>query len=318
MSLLAPAPSPGLRAAWSRLPGNVKGAAWLALAAAASASQLMVAKGLSGHIGSFETVLVRAVASLGLVVGLIPRLTWESLAPRRPVLLFTRSALATVSLGLLFYSVAHIPLADAQALNFSSVVFMIPLSVVMLGERVGPHRWAAAAIGFLGVITVLRPGAGHGVELMGAVAGAVGALLYGVMLISVRMVARGMTADATFVWGILGLVVLAAPLAALDWTWPSPREWELLAGVGALGAFAQYAAVQAYAVGEASAIAPVDYLKLVFAMTGGFLLFHEVPDVWTIVGAAAIVVATGYATYREAQRRREVNARGLSEAKSPN
>lgn len=294
-----------VRAAFSRLPANAQGAAWLAFSALTSALMLMAAKGLGDHISSFQIVFVRAAASFVLVAGLIPRLSWEKLNPTRPWLLVARSALATIALVLLFYSVATIPLADAQALNFANVIFLVPLSVLLLGEKVGWRRWAAAGVGFLGVLIILKPGsAASHVAFLGALAGVGGAAAYATMLITVRMVARTMHADATYVWGIVGLAAMSLPLALLDWAWPTGEEWLHLAAVGALGALGQYAAVRAFAIGEASAIAPVDYLKLVFAIIGGALLFMEFPDVWTVVGALVIVAATGYATWREAQVKR--------------
>jgi drug/metabolite transporter (DMT)-like permease len=295
----------GIRGALTRLPANSQGAAWLAAAALASAVQLMAAKGLAPEISSFQVVFVRAMASFVLVAGLIPRLTWSTVAPRRPLLLILRSALAAVSLFLLFYSVAEIPLADAQALNFANVIFLIPLSVLFLRERVGWRRWAAVVVGFAGVLIILRPGAAGSVVALGALAGVLGAAAYATMLITIRMVARTMTADAVFVWGIVGLAAFSAPFAIATWSPPSTHDWTLLAAVGALGAAGQYAAVRAFAVAEASAIAPVDYLKLVFALIGGALLFNELPDLWTLIGAAAIVGATGYAAWREAVVRRK-------------
>lgn len=283
-----------------RLPANTQGAAWLAAGAAATATQLMAAKGLGDHIGSFEIVFVRAIASFALVAGLAPRLSWSLLAPRRPWLLALRSVLATVTLTLLFYSVSHIPLGDAQALNFANVVFVIPLSALFLGETIGRHRWAAVVLGFIGVLIVLRP---TGEVSLGALAGALSAVTYAAMLITVRALARTMSADAIYAWGILGLAAMSLPPAVATWSWPTGPEWLFLAAVGILGAAGQYFATRAFAIAEASAIAPVDYLKLVFALLGGALVFSETPDAWTLVGAAAIVGATAYATYREARRR---------------
>lgn len=287
---------------WERLPANVQGAAWLAASAVASAGMLMAAKGLEEHISSFQIVFVRAAGSFILVAGLIPRLTWEKLRPTRPWLLVARSGLATIALVLLFHSVATIPLADAQALNFANVVFIIPLSALILGEKIGWRRWTAAVVGFLGVLIVLKPGfASSHVAFWGALAGVGGAAAYAAMLITVRMVSRTMHADATYVYGIVGLTLMSLPLALMDWAWPTGEEWLHLAGVAALGAVGQYAAVRAFAVGEASAIAPVDYLKLVFALIGGAIFFHELPDAATVVGALVIVGATAYATVREAR-----------------
>jgi drug/metabolite transporter (DMT)-like permease len=134
------------------------------------------------------------------------------------------------------------------------------------------------------------------------------------MLVTVRMVSRTMTADATYVWGIVGLALISAPFGIATWSWPSGHDWLLLAAIGALGASGQYAVVRAFSVGEASAIAPVDYLKLVFALVGGALFFAEYPDLRTLLGAAVIVGATGYATYREARVRKE---RGREPAPTP-
>jgi drug/metabolite transporter (DMT)-like permease len=303
---------------WERLPANVQGAAWLAASAIASAAMLMAAKGLEDRISSYQIVFVRAFASFVLVAGLIPRLGWEGLKPTRPLLLVARSALATIALVLLFHSVATIPLADAQALNFANVVFIIPLSALILAERIGWRRWTAAVVGFLGVLIVLKPGfSSSHVAFWGALAGVGGAAAYAAMLITVRMVSRTMHADATYVWGIVGLAFMSLPLALLDWTWPTAEEWLHLAGVAALGAVGQYAAVRAFAVGEASAIAPVDYLKLVFALIGGALFFHELPDAATMVGALVIVGATAYATWREARVRKDRAASAVPPADAP-
>ncbi len=279
---------------------------------------LMAAKGLEEHISSFQIVFVRAVASFALVVGLIPRLSWAKLKPTRPLLLVARSGFATVALVLLFHSVATIPLADAQALNFANVVFIIPLSAFVLAERIGWRRWTAAIVGFVGVLIILKPGfsTSH-VAFWGALAGVGGAAAYAAMLITVRMVSRTMHADATYVWGVVGLALMSLPLALLDWAWPTGEEWLRLAAVGALGAVGQYAAVRAFAVGEASAIAPVDYLKLVFALIGGALFFSELPDAATVIGAVVIVGATAYATWREATVKKARAAPAVPPAAAP-
>ena len=295
----APFAKPSARARWGALAPNVQGAAWLVISAVASASMLIAAKGLGDHIHTFQITFIRAAASCVLALPLLRGMTWTRLKPQRPLLIITRSALATATISLLFFSVSRIPLADAQALNFASVVFVIPLSVVFLGERVGINRWAAVIIGFLGVLVVLRP---TGAVNIGAVAGVLGAAVYALMLINVRFLSRSMDANALYVWGIGLLAAFSLPLALTVWTPPSGQDWPILGAVGVFGALSQYAAVRAYAIGEASAIAPVDYLKLVFAILGGVIVFQEFPDAWTIVGAALIVIATAYAAYREAQR----------------
>ena len=293
---------PAAGTTWAGLPPNVRGVLWLVASALASSAMLIATKFLGDRINTFQIVFVRAAASCVLATPLLARLDWRrALRPRHPLLLVSRSVLAMAAMAFLFFSVSAIPLADAQALNFASVIFVIPLSALILKEMVGINRWAAVGVGFLGVLIVLRP---TGAVELGALAGVLGAASYAAMLVNVRWLSRGMDANTLYLWGVTLLALFSLPPALVFWTMPSGHDWLVLGGIGVLGATSQYTAVRAYAVGEASAIAPTDYLKLVFALAGGALLFGERPDGWTLMGAGLIVAATAYAAYREARRRR--------------
>jgi drug/metabolite transporter (DMT)-like permease len=103
-----------------------------------------------------------------------------------------------------------------------------------------------------------------------------------------------------FYYGIVAILI-SLPFALMVWRWPTPFEWLLLTGVGLVGAFSQYLWILAFRVGEASAVAPFDYLRLLFAALIGILLFSEYPDFWTIGGAVIVVAATVYIAQREAR-----------------
>jgi drug/metabolite transporter (DMT)-like permease len=219
------------------------------------------------------------------------------LRTRRLRLHMARSLCSVGGMVLFYLAFALLPLALATTLTFLQAMFVIVLAALLLGERIGPRRIAAVIVGFLGVLIVMRPGFAE-VE-PGMLVALAGAFVASLLIIITRSLSATesrlsiMLFSATF-----GLLLLALPAF---WTW-APLERQhlpLLLLVGVAGTTGQFLMVGAFQVAEVSALAPVDYVRLIFAVGAGYIMFNEVPDVWTWAGAAVIVGAVAYATHRE-------------------
>jgi drug/metabolite transporter (DMT)-like permease len=208
-----------------------------------------------------------------------------------------RSVAGLASMFLGFWGLALLPLGDAVALGQSAPIFVTALSVPLLAEIVGIRRWSAVVIGFLGVLLMTRPGSG--IFDPAALLPIGGAMTYAGVVIMVRKLNRT-DAPSTIVF-YFTLFAAAVSGLALPFVWVTPDlvDFLLLASIGILGGFGQFAITYAFRLAPVAIVAPFDYLSLVFAVGFGFAIWHEVPDAW-LLGGAAIVVASGlYILHRE-------------------
>lgn len=227
----------------------------------------------------------------------------HALGSRRPGLQFLRSLLMLATTLLFFLAVSHIDLATATTIAFVEPLVITILSFLVLKEQVGVRRWAAVAVGFLGVLIVIRPGFGmaHAALLLPVLSASTGAC-YNVLT---RIVARhDGNATSLFYSALVGCIGLSLAMPLL---WQAPRwdQWLLLAALGLTGGFAHVLVIRAFTYASASIIAPFIYLQLLWAMVIGFLWFGNWPVLTTWIGAA-IIIATGiYTAHRERIRARE-------------
>lgn len=201
-----------------------------------------------------------------------------------------RAALKLGSLVAFFAAFALAPLADVTAIAFAAPIFVTLGAWVFLKEQVRGFRVAAAALGFIGVLIVLRPGQG-GVSL------ALGYALLGAGLTAViQLMLKAMSArdgtETLVAWNLILTVPLAVVPAIWFWTTPTPAQWALLALQGALGAFNMAAVTKAFSLAEASLIAPIDFLRLPLVAGMALIFFGEVVGMNTWIGATVIFVAT--------------------------
>lgn len=278
-------------------PRNAAAALWLVLGAAAVTAMFAFAKLLEGRYGAFQITFIRgACGALLLTPPIIWRIGLSALKTSRPVLILWRSIVGTLTMVFGYMALPRLPLADVQAISFASILFMVPLAALILGERIGVRRTGAALIGFVGVLIMLRP---SGQINLGALAALASALCFALTIISLRLISRHMTSEAAYVWGIWLMAALSAPFAFFMWRAPDLQDWGLLLAIAGAGALSQYCYVRAYSLGEATAISPTEYVKLVFAAAVGFWAFGETIDAWTAVGAAIIVSTSLYIWRRE-------------------
>ncbi len=217
-----------------------------------------------------------------------------------------RCAIGSLSMLALFWAIAHLPLAQAIALSYSSPLFVTIGAVLFLGEIVRLRRWSAVIVGFLGVLLIVRPGT-DGFTAASLVA-VLGAAFAGAVTISIKFLARSDPVDTivlltTWLW-----VPLSLPAALLVWERPVSELWPTLALIGMLGTAGQYTWTHALHLADASSLAPFSYLQLVVVAVLAWLAFGEIPNTVTALGAAIVLGSSLYIARREsalARRRRK-------------
>ena len=207
-----------------------------------------------------------------------------------------------------FYAIAHLPLAEAVLLNYSTPLFIPFIAALWLGEQVSPRLWVAIGTGFVGIVLILKPGLGlfTPVSLIGLASGLFAALA----MVSIRRLSNTEpTLRIVFYFSLVCTAVSAVPLA---WRWqtPDPGLWILLLGMGALASLAQLLLTRAYAHAPAAQVGPFTYSTVVFAAAIGWIFWSEIPDLLSF-GGTALVCLAGVLTIRLAGQR------VLSEAKLP-
>jgi drug/metabolite transporter (DMT)-like permease len=244
----------------------------------------------------------RQLAGFIILLPVILRLRGAAFATTRPGILIFRSAAGTIGMILSFYAFQKMPLADANALSFTRTLWLVPLAAFVVRERIGPLRIAAAVVGFLGVLIMLRPGAGGSFAVgVPALAMLASSFLFALTITGMKVMTRDHSPTVLLVWAATLGLVLAIPGAFFTWRWPEPVDLVLLGAMGVLGTITQGCYIKGMQIGDAAAMAPVDYTRLVFTVAAGFLLFSEVPGAWTMAGAGVVVASTLFITWREHQ-----------------
>lgn len=218
---------------------------------------------------------------------------------RRPWLQGLRALLAVVESAVFVLAFRYLPLADTHAIAAASPLIVIALGVAFLGERAGPARWLAVLAGFVGMMLIVRPG--FRVLDWTLLIPVAGAVLWGAYQILVRLCARDDTPNTTLVWSAFAAFAATTFVGPWYWQWPDAFGWTLLIAIALLGAIAHYALIRALDYAEASAVQPYAYTLLVWVTIMGAIVFGDIPDGWTLAGAA-VIVASGLYTWHHDRR----------------
>jgi len=221
------------------------------------------------------------------------------LRAKRPLLQVLRASFTVCDMLCFTAAVWLMPLADAITIGFAAPLFMTILSVPLLKERVGPRRWTAVLLGFIGVIIVLQPsGAGFGLPSLYALGSA---LAFALLIILTRVLTATENVPCLMFWnsGIVASVMFVLMLPE----WRTPTGWGIWAFAlsAGIGAVAQLLITEAFRLGEVSLLAPIQYTSLLWAGFFGYLIFDNVPTTTLLIGAAVIVASTLYIVEREAR-----------------
>lgn len=227
------------------------------------------------------------------------------LRTRRPLLQVVRAAILLMTTVFNFFAVRYLRLDQALAIMFATPFVVAALSGPVLGERVGSRRWAAIGVGFAGVLVVIRPGLG---TVQPAVMFAVLAMLcYAVFFLTTRILARHDGSDTTLFYSNLLGALIMLPVMPFVWTTPAPGQWGLLVMAGALGSVGHFMVIAAHRHGQAALLSSFVYSQLIGVTILGFLVFGDVPDVFTLLGAAIVIASGLYMLHRERVRARSAS-----------
>ncbi|MDQ4060498.1 MAG: DMT family transporter [Pseudomonadota bacterium] len=247
-----------------------------------------------------QVLLIRSLAAL---VMLAPFVWREGVAPLLrapwPSLQLLRVVLSTLEVAFFYWAVAYLPLADVMTYYLAAPIYVTALSPVLLGEAVGWRRWTAVLVGFAGVLVALRPSAST--LTLPALVAVLGSLIFALMMITTRKL-RGTSGTALVTGQTLGALLLGGALAPFDWVTPSPRDFLLLSLLGVAAMVAHVCVNRSLQLAPASVVAPFQYTLIVWAVVLGYLVFGDVPQLGTWIGAGIIVGAGLFIFWREQVR----------------
>jgi len=209
-----------------------------------------------------------------------------------------RCVIGIMSMLASFWAISQLPLAEAVSLAYSTPIFVTIAAVLLLGEVVRGRRWAAVALGFIGVLIIVRPGAET--FQMGSLAAVFAAVLSAIVAIQIKQLSRTEPADAIVIYTTLLWVPMSLLPAVFVWEWPQGITWLWVIAAGVLGTGGHMLWTRALKLGDVSALTPISFAQLPVVVLAGWILFGETLDRWTFVGAAIILGSNAYIAHREA------------------
>jgi drug/metabolite transporter (DMT)-like permease len=279
-------------------PANTKGISLMLAGTFILSANLALTRTVSEDLPPFEVVFLRGLFSLLALSPMLMRLG--------PVILFRtgslglhalRAALAACSSAAWYYAIVRVPLADAMAINFIAAIFVSIGAVLFLGERSVVRRWLAVAFAISGMLIIVRPGFGDASIGVLVVVGS--ALLWAGSTLLLKFLLRGDAAITLLVYLYGFGALFSLPLALLDWQTPSATHLIMLAVMGFGSAGGNFCVAQAFKVADATAVIPIDFMRLVWAALVGYFVFSEVPSFWVFIGGGVIFASATFLAYSE-------------------
>jgi drug/metabolite transporter (DMT)-like permease len=258
-----------------------------------------MAKYLGGHMEPLQVVAIRYLTAflLALIVS-NPFTRPGLLKSSRPGLQIIRGLMMLLTTIFNFFAFRYLQLDEALAIMFSTPFLVAIVAGPILGEWIGWRRWTAIGVGFIGVLVVIRPGLG-GMQ-WAALLSVAAAIFYAGYAISTRMVMRHDSSETTLFYANVIGVLIMLPVLPFVWTAPpSGFDLILLLAVGAFGSAGHFLLILAHDRAPASVLSPFMYTQLLWAVIFGYLVFSNVPNHWTLAGAAIVVASGLYLLYRE-------------------
>lgn len=246
---------------------------------------------------AFQLVFIRAMIGLIFILPLIWRHRGEMARVKYPWRNLFRICCNAIALTSNFVAITLLPLATVNAVGFSRPLVTMAMAVVFLGEKVSRYRWVGACLAFVGVLVVIGPG---GAEINAGVLIVLVSVVFGALAVIQTRALRQENTTVMMVFYTVGLAVITAVPAIWTWKPVMPLDWVALLAIGLLAQMGQYCFLLAYRIADASVLAPVGYLSILFVTAVGYFLFDEVPEARVILGIAIILVslqATAFAEY---------------------
>jgi drug/metabolite transporter (DMT)-like permease len=301
-SQAGPPHHPSMRTRFAALPGNIRGAILMSLGGVLFATEALFIRWMSDRgIPVATQIFARSIGQLIWVLPLILTAGLAVFRTRRPGMHLLRGASSAATWGFYFLSFAFLDLTTATVLSFTNVMFTTILAKPVLGERVDAARWAGTVLGFIGIAVMLRPGTD--IPLLGALVALAAALAWCGITLTSRSLSRTESTQTVLAWVGIITSLCVAPFAIAFWQPIGMADVLILTVFGLVTPGIIWLVTEALRAGEASAVAPFQYLRLVVIAAFGWVLFGEVPDGWTWLGALIILSGAVIITISEARKR---------------
>lgn len=280
---------------------NLTGAGFALLAFALYATHDVFIKQLGQTFSPFQIVFFSTLLSFPLITLMLMRdRTSGTLLPVHPWWTALRTGCSVLVAGTAFYAFSTLPLAEVYAILFAAPMLITVLSIPILGERVGLHRWGAVIVGLIGVIVVLRPGAselslGHAAALTASIGSSLIAVI-------IRKIGRDERSAVLLLYPMMANAIVMGSLLPFVYVPVEGVHFAMFAAMSVLGFAGGLLIIAAYKAADAAIVAPMQYSQLLWAAVFGFFFFDEFPDLWTWVGAAIIIASGLYIVLRESLR----------------
>jgi drug/metabolite transporter (DMT)-like permease len=288
-------------ARWRAMDGVARGVFLVSAGSFTLVVMATLVKHLGERLPALEIMFFRSFIGFLFVLPLFARDPLEPLRTKRPVMHYLRGATGAIGNACFFWTLTHMLLADAMALQFSRPLFMIPLAMLFLGEIAGWRRTIVAIVGFVGILFYARPfTAGFDPN---AFVGALGAFAGGMVLIWIKRLAQTEPTRVIMFYYAFWNAAFALIPTVLLWVTPQLTELVLLVLIGFLGICGQTMITQGITQADATVLVPLDYSRIVYSAILGYLLFGELPGLWSLLGMALIVSSSLYLVLTEKSRK---------------
>lgn len=269
----------------------------------------------SETLHTFEIAFFRNFFGLAAALPLLLRHGPDLLKTTQLPRYLFRCAIGVMSMLCGFWAIGHLPLAQAVSLSYSTPIFVTIAAVIFLHEQVRARRWAAVALGFVGVMIIVRPGTES--FSTGTLVALAAAVLSGIVSIQIKQLSRTEPADRIVLYTTLLWVPMSLLPALTVWEWPRGIAWLWVIAAGFLGTGGHMLWTRALKLGDVSALTPISFMQLPIVAIAGWLLFQEPVDRWTAIGAGVIFAANAYIAHREARLSRHAATSAPVEAAKP-
>ncbi len=275
-----------------------KAIAFLLLGVAGGLGLDLCAKALLADYSLEQFVLLRSVFGLLLFLAIMRRFGgFDNLKTKIWPWHLLRTLLASGAMFGFFFGLARMPLINALTLGFTAPLMVTALSVPFLGEHVGWRRWMAVVFGFIGVLIILRPGAG--IMTPAALAVIAAAFCYACLAITARKLSVTESSFSLSVYVVTGPLLISGLLLPGNWSAPTTSGWMLFLLAGACSTVAWVGIIGGYRRASPAMLAPFEYTALIGGAVAGYYIWHEVPDRWVLTGALVIIGSGLFVVYRE-------------------
>lgn len=295
----------------AKLSGNLQGALLMVLSGVGFTFYLLLNKLLSADVHPVFLAFWRAFLGMWMAIPFVAWIGFSKMRTKRPRLLILRSLCGTLGFTLAIVAVSDfftLTLAQFNAISFTRPLFVTLLAALALREFVGPHRWAALIVGFVGVLIMVMPGLfvfwqPGALDMSGFDQGTLVALISSFSLaaaiVMVKFLSAELPAMVLLLYANLLSSLLLAPFLYVFWHEVSLQDWGLILAMSLFGFGSQFCFIYAMSIGDASFLSPIDYLRLPMSAVADFWVFRLIPGVGVWIGAAIIVVSTFYIGWRE-------------------